>query len=153
MAVRAEGNAVRSLGICQDVAEELGVLVGHRKADGVGQVYRLSSGGYGGLDRLYEKLSVGAGGILGGELDLSTGRGGVGNGVLNDGENLVARLFELVFKVNVAGCDKDVQHRTYRRTDCGVGNVDVASVCSAKGAYRRPFQSRGNGGDGCRLLL
>ena len=107
-------------------AQERGVLVGHRVADGVRDVDRGRALVDRGLQHLGGELDVGAGGVHRAELDVLDQRAGVRDGGARLAQHVLARGLQLVLDVDVGRGDERVHaralgvaHRLGRALDVG----------------------------------
>src|SRR5208337_4921022 len=114
VAVRGDGHFVDTGNFLTQRADELAVFLGHAVADGIGNVDGGGAGGDYGFDDLAEKWDVGTGGILGREFNVGAQRLGVPDGVACLLQALLSRDAQLVFQMNVRGCQKDVDARMRR---------------------------------------
>ena len=111
-----------------EAAEEGGVLVRHRVADGVGDVDRRRALVERDLHHLGGVLDVGARGVHRRELDVVDQRARVGDGGAGLALDVLARRGELVLDVDVRRRDERVDPRSRGVAYRPVGGVDVADM-------------------------
>ena len=134
-----------------EAAEEARVLVGHRVADGVGDVDRRRALVDRDLDHLGGELDVGAGGVHRRELDVVDQRARVRDGGARGALDVLARGLQLVLDVDVARRDERVDPRPLGLAYGVGGAVDVARMSAREAGDHGAVDLAGDRPDGLEV--
>ena len=99
--MHANDGVVNVFDVIEEVADQLGELVGHGVADGVGDVDGRGTRFDGGLGDLGEEFGLGARGILGAELDVLGQGSRVADALDGEAQDFALRLLEFVFEMQL----------------------------------------------------
>ena len=138
---------------CAHFAEHLAVFFGRGVAHGVGHVDGGGAGFDGDAHHLDQKVAIGAGGVFGRELDIVDKRAGQAHGFAGAVERLLAADLELVFEVQVARGEEDVDAGAVGKLDRAGGHLDVFLLGARQGGDARLANGLGDGGDGGEVAL
>ena len=150
VAVRGEDDALRVDGgdALADLAKHLAVFFGSGVADGVGHV----DGGCACLDgnahHFDKEVAIGAGGVFRREFDVVDERAGQADGFAGEVECLLAADLELVFEVQIARGEKDVDAGAVGELDGAGGHFDVFRLGAGQRGNARLADGLRDGGDG-----
>ncbi len=153
--MRREDDALRVDGrdSLTDLGEHAAVILGCGVADGVRHVDGgsacLNSHAY----HFDEEVAIGTGCVFRRELDVVDQRAGKADGFRGEVESLLTADFELVFKVQIAGGEEDMDAGAVSKLNGAGGHLDVFLLGAGEGTDARLADGLCDGGDGSEVAL
>ena len=136
-----------------DFREHAAVILGCGVADGVRHVDGgsacLNSHAY----HFDEEVAIGTGCVFRRELDVVDQRAGKADGFRGEVESLLTADFELVFKVQIAGGEEDMDAGAVGKLDRAGSHFNVFFFGAGEGSDARLADGLGDGGDGSEVAL
>ena len=133
--------------------EDGGHLLGHRIADGVGDVDGGGAVGDGDFDASAQELVLGARAVLGAPLDIVDMAPGQGDAAGDGVQHLVRRHLQLVLHMQGAGRDESVNARPGGRPQRFGRPLDVGALGARQAAYGGGLDHLGDGMDRLEIAV
>ena len=131
----------------------LAVFLGRGVADGVGHVDGGGAGFDGDAHHLDEEIAIGAGGVFGRKLDVVGKRAGQAHRLAAELERLRAADLQLVFEMQIARRQEDVDAGAVGKLQRAGGHLDVFSLGAGERSDARLADGLRDGGDGGEVAL
>ena len=136
------------------VGDQVGVLTGHRVADGVGDIDRVGASLDCSLHNLCQKLRLGTGGILRGELHIRGEGLGLTNPFRGQAQDLLVGFLEFVLAVDLGGGEEDMNATLVPSgQQCLSGSLDILGHTSGQTAHNRSLHLRGDRMHGLEIAV